>query len=114
MDPGRLLERPRGVRTDAGVIVVEHERRGVERVPGSARAPIPRTEIAVFDVRGERSVFPGYGLTDPGSILAVGGNDDPLFPERVPPLLPAPLVCQADESRSASRPTPRPSTGGSL
>src|SRR5258707_9859146 len=72
------------------MIVVEHEGAFVRRVGLPADAPIARAEIAVARVRFTPCGLDRNGFAAPRPILPMRRHDDPLFTQRMPPLLPQP------------------------
>src|SRR6185436_15580117 len=72
----------------AGMIVVKNEDPAVLRVDGATHARVTGTEIAIVNVWWSRSASLLHRLTTPGTILPVGGDNHPFFPEGMPSLFP--------------------------
>jgi len=76
------------LRPDAGEIVVEYEDVRVGRILPTTHPDVSGTERTVGDVIGHRLGACRGRLPCPRPIVAVGGHDDPFFPQRMPALLP--------------------------
>ena len=76
------------LQTDAGMIVIKDEDSGILRIDSAANARVARTEITIFDVRWSRAVLMLHRLTTPGTILPMGGDNHPLFAQRMPAFFP--------------------------
>ena len=60
----------------------------VRRVALTVDPAVAWTEITVFDIRRQRQLAAADLFTPPRPVLAVRGDDDPLFTQRMPALLP--------------------------
>jgi hypothetical protein len=78
----------RSVFANARMVVIEDVDAFVVWVMGTGDACITGTEIAVGLIRGNILIITINSLPNPGTILAMGGNDDPLFTEWMPTFLP--------------------------
>src|SRR5688572_33249560 len=75
---------------NARMIVVENVNAPVGLVSVSANSIVPRAEVTIRDIFGDGAAcgLSGHGFPAPGSILPVGGDNHPLFPQWMPALLP--------------------------
>src|SRR5947209_2909320 len=80
VDPGWRFKCCRGGRTDAWMIVIEHEHAGVIRVLLARHARVARTEITARFVRPKLATRITDCFSLPRAIVSVRRNDDPFTP----------------------------------
>ena len=80
IDAGSNYRRRGRFQSHAGMIVIKHKDAVILRIRGATDARVTRAEITIVDVSRSRSVLMLYRLTTPGTILPMGGDNDPFFP----------------------------------
>src|SRR5215471_10254993 len=73
------FELVRRIFADAGMIIIEHKCARVILITCAADANIAWTKVTIRQVIGEGGFLTIDGLANPGTVLSMGGNDDPLF-----------------------------------
>src|SRR5258705_1102486 len=92
------------------MVVVEHEHRLVVGIPRSGDPLVPRTEVAIRDVRRRRLPALAHSLSEPRAIVAVRRDDHPLTAKGMPALFPDHGLLLAG-GRSQCRPLGRVNVG---
>src|SRR5262245_10318913 len=86
------------------MVVIEDKNPTVILVATAADAGIARTEVTILDIFRKSGLQAGRtteSLAMPGAILSVGGNNDPLLSQRMPPFFP--VDSAAHWSRSSTQ-----------
>src|SRR6266850_6286505 len=73
---------------NAGMVIIEDKGFRIVWIDHPAHARVARAKVAVGDVFRQLIRFMLHRAAAPGAVLAMGSNDYPLFPQRMPTLFP--------------------------